>query len=86
VKAYVLRSTSGGGATELVGSASATLAASSSTAFRPMRITVPGVSTTVSNNRFLELKVVVESASSVTGAWLAYDATSYPAALWMPKA
>lgn len=84
VKAYLLKSTSGSGATELVGSGSGTLAASSSTAYRGMRITIPSVSTSVSNNRFLELKVVVDSALSTTGAWLAYDTTAYPSVVWVP--
>lgn len=86
VKAYLLKSTNGSGGTTLVGSAAGTLAASSSTAYRSMRITIPGVSTSVANNRFLEVKVVVESASSTTGAWLAYDATAYPSVLWVPVA
>jgi type II secretory pathway pseudopilin PulG len=84
VKAYLLKSTNGSGDTTLVGSATGTLAASSSTAYRSLRVTIPGVSTTVANNRFLEVKVVVESASSTTGAWLAYDATPYPSVVWVP--
>jgi prepilin-type N-terminal cleavage/methylation domain-containing protein len=81
--AYLTKSTTGSGTAELVATATATLAASSSTDYRFLRFTFSGVDTSVNNNRYFEVKIVVDSTST-TGAWLAYDTTTYPSVLWVP--
>lgn len=85
VTVYVSRSTSGSGATTLVSQGSDHYGALGTTAFHPMRIRIP-VSTTVANNRFLELKIVVDSATSETDVWLGYDAVTENAVAYLPVA
>ena len=53
--------------------------------FQHVQISVPIVAnTTVNNNRFIEVKLVVNSTLSTTGAHFAYDAFAYPSVLWIP--
>lgn len=84
VTVYVNKSTNGSGATSFVATGTASVVASGS--FQMVRVHVPAVSTTIANNRFLEVKVVIESTSEDTGAHLAYDALAYPSVVWMPVA
>lgn len=84
VTVYVNRSTSGSGTTELIGQASGALGLDAGAAFRHLQVSVPITSVTVAKNRFVEIKVVVDSTASTTGAWLAYDATGYPAVVRLP--
>ena len=88
LKAYVNRSTNGSGATEPLGSATQQLAALS-TDFQAVRMVVPVPLVTVDNNRFLEVKIVldVDGADPSTNAVsLAYDAAGYSAVVWAPVA
>lgn len=91
VRVYVNRSTNGSGATEAV--TTATVDATGGTAFQTLRVSIP-VSTTIAKNRFLEIKVVVDSTLTTLlsgDVVLGYDAVTYgsntnPAAVYLPVA
>jgi hypothetical protein len=80
--AYVSKSTSGSGTTSFV--ASGTSSAPVSGTFQKVTIHVPLSNVAIANNRFLEVKIVVNSATSTNGAHLAYDAFAYPSLVWIP--
>lgn len=86
VRVYVSRSVNGSGATELIGQGTASYGSLGTADFHPLRVTVPIANVTVANNRFLEIKVVVDSATSGDDIWLGYDATNRASIVYLPVA
>jgi prepilin-type N-terminal cleavage/methylation domain-containing protein len=82
LKAYLNQSTSTSGTLANIASGTATVTSTGDFVHVRIRVTVPS-NTTISRNRFIGVKVVVDSAST-TGAWLAYDAYAYPSVAWIP--
>lgn len=83
VRVYVNRSTTGSGSTEPVGEALGWLPLSLTSGYRYLQVSVP-VDTTIAKNRFVEIKVVVDSPTSTTGIWLGYDAVTHPSVVRLP--